>query len=208
VPRPRFEKLDQDKQDAILEAARAEFSEHGYADASQNSIIEAAGISKGALYYYFDDKNDLFVTVLERQFSGLAGVMHIEPADSADDFWQRVATMFGRAYEVVATSPESMALARSAIRCFARHEVPPGLQSILDDTARVVESLVVEGQRVRAVRTDLPNGLLVNILMKIGEGSDLWFAEHLEELSPAQVLDLNEKIMELFRRVATPSTTS
>ena len=204
MPRPRFEKLPEDKKNAILEAARAEFSENGYADASQNRIIEAAGISKGALYYYFDDKNDLFVTVLKHQFLGLAEAVRIEHAKSAEDFWSQVATSLVRVYELVATTPESMALARAAIRCFARHEVPPGLQAILEDTQRVVEEVVTEGQRVAAVRTDLPTGLLASILMKIGEGSDLWFAEHMDELSPQELVDLNTKTFDLFRRVAQP----
>lgn len=204
MPRPRFEKLEQSKKDAILDSARAEFSQHGYADASQNRIIEAAGISKGALYYYFDDKNDLFVTVLKRQFAGLAEVVRIGHAESAEHFWQKVATLLGRGYQLVGSSPESMALARAAIRCFARHQVPPGLQAILEDTERVVEAFVLEGQRVGAVRTDLPTGLLVSLLMKLGEGSDLWLAEHLEELSADQLVDLNTKIAALFRRVAEP----
>lgn len=204
MPRPRFEKLEPSKQQAILEAARAEFAQHGYADASQNRIIEAAGISKGALYYYFDDKNDLFVTVLKKQFAGLGELVRIESAESAEDFWAKMAASLARVYELVGSSPESMSLARAAIRCFARRQVPPGLQLILEDTERVVEAFVHEGQRVGAVRTDLPNGLLVSILMKLGEGSDLWFAEHLDELSAAQLVELNMKIVALFRRVAEP----
>lgn len=60
MPRPRFQKLSIEKQQAILEAAAREFSAHGYEGASINKILETAQLSKGAAYYYFDDKADLF----------------------------------------------------------------------------------------------------------------------------------------------------
>ena len=43
MPLPRFEKLDPERQDAILAAAEREFAAHGYASASFNAIIKAAG---------------------------------------------------------------------------------------------------------------------------------------------------------------------
>ena len=64
MPRPRFEKLPVEKQEQILEAAAKEFTAHGYDGASLNRILEEAGISKGAAYYYFDDKADLYATKL------------------------------------------------------------------------------------------------------------------------------------------------
>ena len=59
MPLPRFQNLDQLRKRAILTAAAEEFGERGFAAASYNRIIERAGISKGAMYYYFADKDDL-----------------------------------------------------------------------------------------------------------------------------------------------------
>ena len=73
--RPRFAKLAPEQQQAILRAALEEFAAHGFHDASLNRVIEAAGISKGSMYYYFDGKEDLYAyvtrTELERLFAGL-----------------------------------------------------------------------------------------------------------------------------------------
>lgn len=204
MPRPRFLKLDAEKQRAILDAARMEFSEWGYEAASQNRIIEAAGISKGALYYYFDDKNDLYVTVLMREFEGLSEIVELGPVENADEFWAEVDRMFARTDEVVYRSPESLALARSVARSFGRHEVPPGLQDLMDQTREIAERLVRVGQPVGAVRTDLPVGLLVSIVIGMGQGMDLWFADHIETLQADQMLELNSKLVAMFRRVTAP----
>ncbi len=64
MPRPRFDRLDPDKRRRILAVAAEEFAARGVGNASLNRIIDHAGISKGAAYYYFDDKADLFATVI------------------------------------------------------------------------------------------------------------------------------------------------
>ncbi|HWT51730.1 MAG TPA: TetR/AcrR family transcriptional regulator, partial [Caulobacter sp.] len=69
--RPRFAKLPAPQQQAIVQAALSEFAAHGFHDASLNRVIEAAGISKGSLYYYFDGKEDLFAYVAQAGLGGL-----------------------------------------------------------------------------------------------------------------------------------------
>ena len=47
----------------LLDAAREVFAERGFADASMEEIAERAGVTRGPLYHYFDDKQDLFRAV-------------------------------------------------------------------------------------------------------------------------------------------------
>jgi AcrR family transcriptional regulator len=49
---------------ALIESARRLFLERGYAAVSMQQIAEAAGMTKGAPYYHFKNKDDLFVNVL------------------------------------------------------------------------------------------------------------------------------------------------
>lgn len=55
-----FEKLDPEKKERILNAALEEFASNGYKNASTNEIVKKAGISKGILFHYFKDKQNLF----------------------------------------------------------------------------------------------------------------------------------------------------
>lgn len=57
----KFLSLDQEKQDRILNAALKEFANKGFQNASTNEIVKEAGISKGLLFHYFNNKKDLFV---------------------------------------------------------------------------------------------------------------------------------------------------
>ncbi len=52
----------------ILHAALRSFARRGYAAASVQEIVDAAHVSKPALYYYFDDKADLFRALVEAAY--------------------------------------------------------------------------------------------------------------------------------------------
>ena len=56
----QFHALEPEKQQRILHAAMAEFIAQGFARASTNAIVQAAGIGKGMLFYYFGSKDELF----------------------------------------------------------------------------------------------------------------------------------------------------
>ena len=51
---------------ALVAAARALFAERGFADVGTGEIVAAAGLTRGALYHQFGDKQRLFVAVLEQ----------------------------------------------------------------------------------------------------------------------------------------------
>jgi len=56
----------------LLDAALAEFRERGYADASLQGIASRAGLTKGAVYWSFRDKEDLFLSLVDERLDGPA----------------------------------------------------------------------------------------------------------------------------------------
>jgi AcrR family transcriptional regulator len=55
----------------ILEAAFAEFSRNGYATTTLERIAERAGVTKGTIYVYFENKEHLFISMV-REFTKAA----------------------------------------------------------------------------------------------------------------------------------------
>ncbi|MGB3532227.1 MAG: TetR/AcrR family transcriptional regulator [Microcoleaceae cyanobacterium] len=55
-----------DKAEVILDGAMQEFMASGYAAASMDRIAAAAGVSKPTLYKYFQDKESLFVALIQK----------------------------------------------------------------------------------------------------------------------------------------------
>lgn len=56
---------DESINEKLLECAKAEFMEKGFADASMRTIAERAGVTTGMLYSRFADKNELFSALVK-----------------------------------------------------------------------------------------------------------------------------------------------
>ncbi|WP_304517422.1 TetR/AcrR family transcriptional regulator [Cecembia rubra] len=58
----------------ILEVAIKLFTEKGYAATTMDEVAKTAGISKGLSYFYFKNKEDLYMAVTKKAFDELKGV--------------------------------------------------------------------------------------------------------------------------------------
>ncbi len=61
----KFERLTEEKQKRIINAAIKEFATKGYKLASTDTIAKEADISKGALFNYFVNKKEMFKYIFE-----------------------------------------------------------------------------------------------------------------------------------------------
>ena len=61
---PRWRRLPEERPKQILDAALAVFADHGLADARLDDIARRAGLSKGTIYLYFPNKEELFREVV------------------------------------------------------------------------------------------------------------------------------------------------
>jgi AcrR family transcriptional regulator len=206
MARPRFHNLEPERRRAILDAAAAEFAAHGLQDASYNRIIAACGLSKGVMYYYFDDKEDLYLTVVEDALAPVAALAETwrKPRD-ADDFWAQVQALYGQALEALRHKPETARLARGLVAAQAVPTVAQALQSLSARSLGWFRRVLADGQAVGAVRDDLPMDYLLKAVWGLGQASDLWMLENwttLERLGFAKALKM---ALGLFRRLLEPS---
>jgi AcrR family transcriptional regulator len=64
-PRPD---VSEERKNQIIAAATKVFTERGFAEARMDDIVAESGLSKGALYWYFDSKDAIIVAILDRVF--------------------------------------------------------------------------------------------------------------------------------------------
>jgi AcrR family transcriptional regulator len=65
LPKTTFLRLHEEKQERIMRAAIDEFQENGFANANIGRIADKAGIAKGSIYQYFEDKVDFFLYAVQ-----------------------------------------------------------------------------------------------------------------------------------------------
>ena len=65
------ENVEYEKRALLIEAAKKEFREKGYNKASLRSICAKAGVTTGALYFFFENKAELFSAIVDQPIKGL-----------------------------------------------------------------------------------------------------------------------------------------
>jgi AcrR family transcriptional regulator len=76
---------------ALIEAGRRLFAERGYSGVGTEEIVAAARVTRGALYYHFEDKRDLFRAVFAEVDAELVqGIARV--ALEQEDPWDQLVT--------------------------------------------------------------------------------------------------------------------
>jgi AcrR family transcriptional regulator len=104
---------DSAKRRQIVEGARQIFLAHGFDAASMNDIAKAAGVSKGTLYVYFQNKEQLFAAIVHEEC-----LFHAESTfnlDPADHDVEAALTRVGIAYVEFLCSPEKASALRTVV---------------------------------------------------------------------------------------------
>lgn len=68
-------KEERETKENLIASAKAEFMEKGYAKASLRKICANAGVTTGALYFFFHDKEDLFRSIVEPPLTTLMNML-------------------------------------------------------------------------------------------------------------------------------------
>ena len=104
----RRERRHRETRDEILSAAREVLLERGAADLSLREIARRAGFSPGALYKYFDNKDDLVKALADRAMGTLLEALAAVPGELPPD---ERAVEIGLAYlEFARHNPEDVAI--------------------------------------------------------------------------------------------------
>jgi AcrR family transcriptional regulator len=203
--RPRFAKLAPAQQQAITTAALDEFAARGFHAASLNRVIEAAGISKGSMYYYFDGKEALYAHVvrvaLARFFAGLAP-FPIPGEGEPDGFWTTLTAHAVRLMTALAASPQLAALLRGWVAVAANPALQPAQREMEQAVVPWLEQALAAGQAIGAVRTDLPAGLLIAVVAGMGQAMDVWLLT--QQPDTAELPRLVDVLIGMIRRALEP----
>ena len=83
--RSNAERTEQTRQ-ALITAARSQFVEKGFAATATPDVVSAAGVTRGALYHHFKDKQALLLAVIETEAAEIAVEIDSGAAKAADAF--------------------------------------------------------------------------------------------------------------------------
>src|ERR1019366_7741066 len=106
--------LDQDRRNAILDAAREVFGERGYHQATTLEIAARAKTSKRALYELFGSKSGIVKAIIGERVRNMRQPFDMRPPASRDEFFT-ILKRFGVSFMTELMAPPTVAMYRLAI---------------------------------------------------------------------------------------------
>ncbi len=85
-----FERIPSAERDRILNACIDEFAQKGYEQASTNAIVKQAGIPKGTLFFFFGNKKDLYLYVIDHAIRKYAEMAQQNWGELPSDLFDRL----------------------------------------------------------------------------------------------------------------------
>ena len=144
MPTATWHRLPEARRAAVLGAAEAEFAAHGFSGGSLNVVAREAGVAKGSLFQYFDDKADLYTHLCERATDRVALALDGSAHDWQGGFFEAYEEFLHAWVEHFRTHPVDRALyaavtlepdrdVRRAVRAVVEHREMAFLRPLLDD---------------------------------------------------------------------------
>ncbi|WP_420856207.1 TetR/AcrR family transcriptional regulator [Streptomyces abyssalis] len=170
----------------LMAAATRLFSERGYDRTSVQEIVEAAGVTKGALYHYFGSKDDLLHEIYGRLLR-----LQQDRLDAYADAQEPVEERLRRAAaDVVVTTIENLDDALIFFR--SMHQLSPEKQKQVRAERRHYHErfrdLVAEGQRSGVFNAATPADLVVDYHFGSVHHLSTWYRPD-GRLGPQEVAD-------------------
>jgi AcrR family transcriptional regulator len=151
---------EKDLSQKILETAKNLFAEKGYHGMSMREISDALGVSKAALYYYFKDKEELFLEILKIYLEEMSAVLDrisVEPISGAEKIRRFV--------EYVLTQPTEQ---RATIR-LASQEI-----NQLSPETRKTFGLIYQDKFIKKIQAILQEGMRQGEFREIPGDVSVW----------------------------------
>lgn len=199
----RVKRMAPERRERLFQSAAEEFAAQGYEGASLNRIIERAGIGKSSLYYYFDDKRDLFgqliQSIFERFLRDIGGFDY--RTLTAESFWPEIEGLFLKGVAFAERNPWSVHAGQLFYRLRGSDKAGGSTARLLGMAESWVASLLRHGIALGVVRSDLPERLLVQSVMALVEVCDRYFLETWGQYGEVERRALVAQQMGLLKRV-------
>jgi AcrR family transcriptional regulator len=161
----RWERRPDSRPNELLDAALAVFAERGYRNTRIDDVAEAAGVTKGAVYHYFDTKQELLLRAIEHHHERTFGEIEELLSNAGGPVSARIRLMLRKAFGPTSTGGRRMTLA--VILQGVRHELPEAHEQWLRGGPikgwKLLASLIEEGKSAGEFRADVDSEVAARI---------------------------------------------
>src|SRR5580698_7953660 len=176
----------------LLRVATRLFARHGFEGTSVQDIVDAAGVTKGAMYHYYGSKDDLLYEVYHQVLT--MQTSHLDEISAGPGTAEE--RLRAAAADVVSTSLDNL----DDMIVFFRslHMLPDDKQSQVRCERRLYhdkfKALVDEGVASGTFRSDISSDIVVHYFLSVVNQLGSWYKPD-GSLSPGQVAELFTELL-------------
>ncbi len=195
--------------EGLLAAARALFVSQGYRHTTVDAIAEAAHLTKGAVYFYFRNKEALLSALLDRVETIVLGGMNERIAAAGPGAAPRLAAFMHGQARLGVESPEDVLLLILMSLEFAGTGGPveARIRAIYDRLYKAIEGVIALGKRRGEIRRDIRTREQAAIIMALHDGTFLeWYRRRQALGGPELVRALRTTMLSGLLETQAPET--
>lgn len=189
----KFEKLTADKKQKIIDACIEEFAQNSYDNASTNSIVKKAGISKGLLFHYFGSKQNLFLYVFDYILDHVMAMINQMMTDPSPDIFERIMNIGLIKLKVFYEHPQMYKVLINAI--YGPDNLQKEIQARQEKIYQASMPLFLEGVDTAKFRQDIDSNKAIELVFLALEGLNNKYLKMFKGLAAEAVLAEAENII-------------
>lgn len=200
MPKETFFNLPEEKRCLIRDVAIGEFAEFTFEQASINRIVASAGIAKGSFYQYFEDKEDLFLYLLE--LSAAKKLNYVSPVmDNPDehDFFTLIRKMYIAGIQFANDHPGYAEISKQLLA----NKAGPIYQKVMADNASManvffeglLESAVARGE----VRADVDIKMAAYMVASLNRLAVEYYAQQGDDVYDAGMIEMVDELLAFLK---------
>ncbi|MDP1632721.1 MAG: TetR/AcrR family transcriptional regulator [Caulobacter sp.] len=162
----------------ILDAALNGFLGRGYRSTTVEDIAAAAGLTKGAIYFYFENKTAVFLALLDRIETLIIGGMKARVAAAGVSPLNQLVAVIHNQGALAENHSRELIVFTIAMAEFAGVDDPieRRLQQIYGQLCETIEGIIVRGQACGDFHSHVSPGEFASIIMALEHGTLLeWY---------------------------------
>jgi AcrR family transcriptional regulator len=188
-----------DKQQKIMHVVEKLFTSRRFHEITLDQVAQAAGVGKGTIYRYFQDKDDLFFRTAISGFDELCGLLRRKVSGNApfEDQLMSACVEIGsffrsrkQLFRMIQTDENRMYWEKKSIR----ERWMAKRRNLIDALAQIIGRGVVE----KGIRTDVPPDILAKFLLGMLRTGARDLADAPKDMQGVEL------VLDLFYRGASP----
>lgn len=157
----------------ILETSSTIFNKKGYAGTTFSDIIEHTGLSKGAIYGHFKNKDDLALAVLDHNLKLASNIIFSNVKDRTNSYDKLVgfARSYSLFYEIISNAGGCPVINAAVDYDDSNGDARKKIKKFITKWQNSIHTIVEEGIRKGEIKSSPETTLFTNLFISLIEGS-------------------------------------